>query len=61
MNNELLVLFGGFIVLLSLRRNNTRRQRRTNGFVQLLALLIDTMVLLIGVSSLTVGLINFMR
>lgn len=56
-----LVLFGGFLVVLSLRRKHVRSSKRTRGFLRIFVMLIDGFVLLVGTGALLIGLVKFLR
>jgi hypothetical protein len=61
MNNEIMVLFGGVVVLLSLKRKRTKAKDRTRGFLKVFLLLLDLSMLLGGLLALLLGVTHFIR
>ena len=61
MNYEILVLFGGFILLLSLKRKQIRSRRRIKGSIKLVVLMVEGLVLITGISTFMIGLISALR
>jgi len=61
MIDSTLVLFGGFLILLSLKRKQTKSSKRTRGFLRNFFLLIETLVLLVGIGAFMVGFMKLLR
>ncbi|XOU94942.1 MAG: hypothetical protein ACNFW9_02630 [Candidatus Kerfeldbacteria bacterium] len=61
MNNEILILFGGFILLLSLKRKQIRSRRRIKGSIKMVVLMVEGFILLTGISTLMIGLISRLK
>jgi uncharacterized membrane protein SirB2 len=62
MTYEFMVLFGGSVVLLSLRRTSTKQPKtRPRGFIRVIAVLIEGLVVVTGVTFLTIGLVQLIR
>jgi len=53
-----LVLFGGFLVVLSLKRKHAKSTKRTKGFLRIFVMLIDGFVVLVGISALLYGFLR---
>jgi hypothetical protein len=61
MTYEFMVLFGGSIVLISLRRKRTKAHKRTPGFLKVFLLLIDLVMLFGGLVLVLLGVNHFLR
>ncbi|MDP2685032.1 MAG: hypothetical protein Q8P20_08430 [bacterium] len=61
MNNELFVLFGGFMILLTLKRPKVKSRRKLKGFIRLTVMLVESLVMLTGISAFMYGLINTLK
>ena len=59
--NELFVLFGGFMVLLTLKRPKVKSQRKLKGFIKLTVMLVEMLVMLTGILSFMFGLISLLK
>lgn len=59
MNYDFLVLFGGSILLLFLKKKRSRSKVRTRGFLKIFLLLVDGMLLFGGLSLLLYGVSHF--
>lgn len=56
---DFMVLFGGAILLLTLKRKR-RSRKRVRGMVAISALLIELLILLVGLSTFLYGLVHLM-
>lgn len=54
---EFMVAFGGVLLLFSMRRSRRHSHKRSRGVVALSALLVETLVLLVGLSTFMVGVV----
>lgn len=54
---EFMVAFGAVLLLFSMRRSRRHSQKRSRGVVALSALLVETLVLLVGLSTFMVGVV----
>ncbi len=61
MNHEFLVLFGGFILLLSLKRKQIKPQSRQKGSIRIIVMLVEGFVLIAGISAFMFGIISILR
>jgi hypothetical protein len=63
MTYEFMVLFGGSLVFISLRRNNHSRhsRKRIPQSLKIIGFLVELAVVTVGVSTLMIGLIGFLR
>jgi hypothetical protein len=56
-----LVLFGGFLILLSLKRKHVKTRKRTRGFLRIFAILVETLVLSVGIGAFMIGFMKLLR
>lgn len=57
---ELYVLFGGFMVLLMLKRPKVKSRRKPKGFIKLTVMLVESLVMLTGISTFMYGIIHLL-
>jgi hypothetical protein len=61
MTYEIMVLFGGSITLMYLKRKKSKAKARTRGFLKIFLILIDALFFLGGLTLLMYGISNILR
>jgi len=61
MTIEVMVLFGGSLLLVALRRRTLFAKRRQRGILRIYVLVIELITVLVGLGAVTYGLVLFLQ